>query len=428
MGYQLLQATVLKNPWIPLTPSTKQSVFLSLPTEEALYGGAAGPGKSVALLMAAGQYVDTPGYSALLLRRAYTDLAKAGALIPMSQEWWASTRAKWNEQMHRWQFPSGATIEFGYLQTANDIYQYQSAQYQFIGFDELTQFDEYQYRYLFSRLRRPKTLDVPLRMRAASNPGGQGHEWVKRRFMEEGRQYGRVFLPATLDDNPHIDRESYVKSLGNLDPITLRQLLDGDWTARHGGSLFQREWFEVVEEAPAGCVWERRWDLAATKVRPGKDPDWTAGALVGLYKGTWYIADIRRLRDRPGVVEDMIKQTAQMDGKTTRIRMEQEPGASGVNTIDNYQRKVLVGYNFLGVRSTGSKTERARPFSAAAYAGNVKLVNGPWIGAFLDEAEGFPDGGHDDMIDAVSGAMSDLSSHGEVRIAKAATKQSSWGD
>lgn len=245
--------------------------------------------------------------------------------------------------------------------------------------------------------------------------------------MDEGRQYGRVFLPATLDDNPHIDRESYIKSLGNLDPITLRQLLKGDWSARHGGSMFQREWFEVVDEAPR-CVWERRWDLAATKVRPGKDPDWTAGALVGLSNGVWYIADIKRIRETPGAVEDLIKQTAQLDSTNIRIRMEQEPGASGVNTIDTYQRKVLVGFNFLGIRSTGSKVVRAQPFSAAAYARNVKLVRGPWIGAFLDEAEGFPEGGHDDMIDAVSGAMADLTGGYTAPVSAGPKKTSSWQD
>lgn len=420
--------TVLKNPWIPLEPSPKQAIYLTLPTEEGLYGGAAGPGKSVGLLMGAAQYIDTPGYSALLLRRAYTDLTRAGALIPMSQEWWAGTKARWNEQTHRWRFPSGATVEFGYLQTANDIYQYQSAQYQYIAFDELTQFEESQYRYLFSRLRRTRNLDVPLRMRAASNPGGRGHDWVKRRFMTEGRAYGRVYLPATLDDNPHIDRESYIKSLSNLDPITLQQLLKGDWNARHGGSMFQREWFEVVDQAPRECTWVRFWDLASTRKRPGTDPDFTAGALVGLHKGIWYIGGMVRRQDTPGVIEDLVKQTAATDGKKVRVRMEQEPGASGVNTIDSYARRVLVGYNFVGRRSTGSKVERARPLSSAAQLKNVKLVRGTWITAFLDEAEGFPQGAHDDQVDAVSGGMSSMIRQREPRPPPQPSKRSQWAD
>src|SRR5439155_6373928 len=93
---------------------------------------------------------------------------------------------------HTWKFPSGAVLRFGYLDTALDIYQYQSAEFQFIGFDELSQFKENDYRYLFSRLRKAKGIDVPLRMRSGSNPGGVGHEWVKKRFIEEGRKEGRV--------------------------------------------------------------------------------------------------------------------------------------------------------------------------------------------------------------------------------------------
>ena len=121
---------------------------------ETLYGGAAGGGKSDWLLMSALDYVDVPGYAALLLRRTYQDLAKPGALIDRAHSWLHQTDARWNEQKKQWRFPSGAVIDFGYLEQANDVYQYQSAEYQMVGFDELTQFEEPQYLYLFSRLRR----------------------------------------------------------------------------------------------------------------------------------------------------------------------------------------------------------------------------------------------------------------------------------
>ena len=391
--------------YIPQRPTPKQLAFLMLPHAEVLFGGAVGGGKTSSLLMGALQYADMPGYSALLLRRTYPELSKADGLIARSLAWLGGTDARWSQQEHRWTFPCGATLEFGHLQHETDVYQYYSAAYQFVGFDELTTFTETQYRYLFSRLRRPEGSAIPLRMRAGSNPGGVGHDWVKRRFLDEGKTYGRVFLPAHLHDNPYLDQVEYTKSLANLDPITRRQLLDGDWTARHGGSMFHREWFEVVDQAPAGCAWVRYWDLAATAQRPGTDPDFTAGALLGLFNGIWYVGNISRLRDRPGVVEALIAQMAALDGRRVPVYMEQEPGASGVNTIDYYRRKVLVGYTFRGVRSTGSKAERARPVSSAAEAGNIKLINGPWVGAFLDEMEAFPEGGHDDQVDAVSGAF-----------------------
>jgi len=165
--------------YIPHKPTPKQAAFLLLPVREAFYGGAAGGGKSDALLMAALQYVDMPGYSAILFRRTFSDLALPGALLERSTEWLKPTDAKWDDNKKTWHFPSGATLTFGYLEHENDKYRYQSSEFNFIGFDELTQFTESQYRYLFSRLRRLKGSEVPLRMRAASNPGGEGHEWVR---------------------------------------------------------------------------------------------------------------------------------------------------------------------------------------------------------------------------------------------------------
>jgi predicted phage terminase large subunit-like protein len=233
---------VERNPWIPHRPHPKQQRFL-LHTEttfEALFGGAAGGGKSEALLMAAAQFADTPGYAALLLRKSFRDLSQPDALIPRSKEWWGE-RAHYSGLDKRWTFPSGATITFGYLEHADDVYQYQGAAFQFVAFDELTQFDEMPYRYLFSRLRKGQGVAVPLRMRAGSNPGGKGHDWVKRRFITH-RTGARVFVPSRLEDNPSLDRAEYLRSLAELDPITRAQLLAGDWDAYQGGR-FRKEWF-----------------------------------------------------------------------------------------------------------------------------------------------------------------------------------------
>jgi hypothetical protein len=167
----------LQLPWtgyIPHKPTPKQLAFLLLDNQEALYGGAAGGGKSDALLMAALQYINVPGYSALLLRRSYTDLSLPGALMDRAKAWLLPSGARWRDGLKTWEFPSGASITFGYLEKPGDEYRYQSTEFQFVGFDELTQFTEAQYRYLFSRLRRPYAVDVPLRMRSA---GGQRREY-----------------------------------------------------------------------------------------------------------------------------------------------------------------------------------------------------------------------------------------------------------
>lgn len=407
-------------PYAPQRPTPRQELFLVEPAREALYGGAAGGGKSSALLMSALLYVDQPGYAAILFRRTFADLALPGALMDRSHEWLQGTGARWNERDKRWTFPSGATITFGCLEHEKDKFRYQGAEFQFIGFDELTQFTETQYRYLLSRLRRLKTSTVPLRVRAASNPGGEGHEWVMRRFITEGPAAGRPFIPAKLRDNPHLDAEEYQTNLAELDPVTRAQLLEGDWNVIPKGPMFDRSWFQIVDEAPAGARWVRYWDFAATEPKKGRDPDWTAGAKVACVDGVYYIGDVTRARGTPKAVEDLVRQTAELDTRRVPIILEQEPGSSGVAAIDHYRRRVLVGFAVQGDRKTGSKVELARPLSSAAQAGNVRLVRGPWIGAFLDEIHAFPtEGVHDDQVDAASGGQRHS---GKIRAGASATE------
>ena len=217
--------------------SIPQAAFLFLDQREAFYGGAAGGGKSDALLAAALQYADRPGYAALILRRSFPALSQPGAIMDRSHQW-LTGKAKWKHETKTWTFSGGGTLTFGYLDSDTDVYQYQGAEFQFVGFDELTQFSENQYTYLFSRLRRlGKLSDVPLRVRAASNPGGIGHGWVKQRFITQ-RDPDVVFIPAKVRDNPGLDVDEYVKSLENIPSEALRQqLLDGDWAAFEGAAF-----------------------------------------------------------------------------------------------------------------------------------------------------------------------------------------------
>lgn len=437
------------------TPHPPQQVFLTLKGREALFGGAAGGGKSDALLMAALQYVDVPGYSALLLRRTWPDLVRPNAIMDRARQWLEGTDAVPRDGGREWRFPSGARLTFGYLQYDKDKYKYQSAEYQFIGFDELTQFQESVYEYMFSRLRRPalpclvcrtplrkapgpgnfkhlnknedhngvpdhKVLmqygpakqdaltlfDVPLRMRSATNPGGIGHVWVRDHFIApETRSTKATFLSSLLRDNPALDRSEYEMSLAHLSPVERERLLNGDWDVMEEGAMFQRHWFNVAEDFPKKARVVRCWDLASTE----DAGDYTVGALVSLTDdGIWFIEDIVRGQWSPLNVERVISQTAARDGTNIPIRIEQEPGSSGVNTISHYRRNVLVGFDFDGTRPTGSKAERARPLASAAEAGNVYMVKGRWNGDFLDEISLFPNVPHDDQVDAVSAAVAHL--------------------
>lgn len=291
--------------------SAQQAAFLTLEAfgvVEGFYGGAAGGGKSDALLAGALQYTDRAGYAALILRRSYTDLALPGAAMARSKEW-LHGKAKWRDRDKTWLFPSGATLTFGYLEQEADVYRYQSSEFQFIGFDELTQFSEWQYLYLFSRLRRTVDVDAPLRMRSASNPGGIGHIWVKGRFIEAGtREAGAVFIPARLRDNPGLAADEYVASLEHLPDVLRQQLLDGDWDAFEGAAVELREEhlverfelldafdrFEAADYGLNGAPWalwsvDFEGNLVATDMLYERDvlPSDLAGLVIARRKGGW---------------------------------------------------------------------------------------------------------------------------------------------
>lgn len=409
---------------LPHSPHPKQTAFLTwTTTREALFGGAAGGGKSDTLLLSALQYVCVPGYSALLLRQTYPQLAGPDGFIDRCNEWLAGSGAKYSATNKRWTFPSGATLSFDHCERDEDRFKFQSFAYHFVGVDELTQWKtDRVYRYVgFSRVRKPSqsadmkacpdcgmtSADIPLRTRAATNPGGPGNNWVYERFiLNKGNE--RKFMPSRISDNPSLDADAYIKGLNELDAIERARLLEGNWDIREEGGLFKAEWFHITGNLPDGMKTVRYWDLAATAKKAGNDPDWTVGALVGMKDGRYFILDIVRMRGTPYEVETKIAQTAARDGVGTAIVMEQEPGSSGVNVIDYYARNILPGYNFRGQKSSSSKQERALVFSAASEAGNISLVRASWNSVLIDECEVFPYGAHDDQVDAVSGAIQAL--------------------
>ena len=420
---ELLRITVLENPFIPeehREPHPRQAAFLVDPRREVLYGGSAGSGKTSALLVAALQMVDQSGYSALILRRSYQDLALPGAIMDRALEWLRpNPDVKWNHDSKTFVFPSGARLAFGYLQSRDDHLRYQGSELTFCAFDELTQFQERQYRYLFSRLRRPAgRVGMPIRMRAASNPGGPGHVWVRQRFID-AVAHDRGFVPAKLADNPSLDRREYVASLAHLDPVTRAQLLDGDWNTRREGGLFRREWFRVVDthEVPqvmASAV--RWWDLAGG----GEDGDLLVGVLLGRCRqGRYWILDMVRVRQRAAEFEATVKRTAERDGRVL-VAIGLEPGGAGGHLVDHYRRNILPGRRVEGVRETGSKFVRAQPLAGQAHAGNVSILRGPWNEAIFDELEAFTPNeneyDHDDQVDSLSGAYG-LLAKGGVAVA-----------
>jgi predicted phage terminase large subunit-like protein len=423
----------------PLRPTARQEAFLLLKEKEVFFGGAAGGGKSIAILMAALQYVDVPGYHALVLRPSLTELQLAGGLIELAHEWLSATKGRWSGDTKTWRFPGrgrggagGSSLTFGYLADASDVARYAGSSYSFLGFDELTRFEETHYRRMFRVLRQPKgdlggpaapdgtTLsDVPTRVRSTSNPGGPGHAWVKDRFISsETRQPHAVFLPSRIADNPHLEMCSYLGTLAELPTAERERLMHGDWEIPDDGDLFKREWFCLVEahQLPASDLRAvRYWDLAATEPSAAnRDPDWTVGLRLDWHResGDFFITDIVRERRGPGAIEELVRATAQRDGRDVAILIEQEPGAAGVQAADRYRRHVLTGYTVHPVRVTGDKLTRATPVAAAAENGLMKLVRGRQLHAFLDELTAFPHGKHDDCVDALAGAHTAVTRYG----------------
>lgn len=439
-----------------------QSRFLSCTAYEGLYGGAAGGGKSDALCIGALRYIHLPQYRALLLRRTFPELERS--LIERARQWYPIVGGKSSDQGKAWRFPSGAVVEFGHLEHDDDVYKYFSAEYQNISFDELTTFTENQYRKMLSRLR--SSHGIPVRARAGTNPGGDGHEWVMgywepwlraddpeykgtRAASGEVLWYvndpeteqiewvprgtpgalSRVFQGAKVDDNPHLMEgdPSYVTRLSGLDRVTRAQLRDGNWLARPGrGAFFKRAWFEFVDVAPAEVLARtRHWDFAASVEgfdKKGKptDPDWTAGLKLSItVAGVWYVEHVHRFRGRPGEVKDTVKSFAATDGQRCRISIPQDPGQAGVAQVEDYIRS-LAGTIIHARKETGEKVDRAKPVSAQAEARNIRIVKGPWNEAFLQELEAFPEG-KKDQVDAFSGAFTDLIEGGYVTLGTAPT-------
>lgn len=234
-------------------PSWKQEQFIRIPFSvlEAFFGGAAGPGKSelILLLPVIYEFTKDPKFFGMIFRRTLPELKKS--LIPRSREYFSQMGATYNETDAVWSFPSGIVgqnpkLGFSYCDAYKDVFKHQSAEYNYLGFDELTHFQEDQYTYLLSRLRSVGS-DLPKLARSASNPGNVGHAWVRKRFIQPCRGGGkliyhaksntyRIYISATAQDNPYLKRDDpgYYDRLKLLPPAEQKALIEGDWWAFAG--------------------------------------------------------------------------------------------------------------------------------------------------------------------------------------------------
>jgi len=435
-----------------------QEAFLSSPADLVIYGGAAGGGKSFALLLEPLRHVRNPQFSAVLFRRTSVQIRNPGGLWDESMGVYPIVGATPREYVLEWQFPSGATVKMAHMEHEKTRLDWQGSQIPLIAFDELTHFTRDQFFYMLSRNR--STCGVRPYMRATCNPvpdddsvGGWIHEFIAwyidqedgyaitersgvvrwfvvfddtLRWADTPGELRRLYpttepksftfiLSSVFDNRILLDADpGYLANLMALPLVDRERLLGdgkrgGNWKIKPAaGKVFDRGWFELVDAAPAGGRTVRFWDLAATEKSIAKpDPDYTAGVKMRRVGDVYYVLDAIAVQEAPGRVDTLIRNTAAQDGNGVEVRFEREGGASGVRDARSTVT-MLAGYDVRPVPPQGDKITRAKGLAAQAEAGNVKIVRGAWNDRYLRTLHSFPDGAHDDEVDASSGAFNEL--------------------
>lgn len=437
---------------LPQAQPGPQETFLASDADIVIFGGAAGGGKTWALLMQPLRHMSNPQFGGVIFRRTSPQIRNQGGLWDESTQIYPLLNAEPRQTVLEWRFPSGAKLKFAHLQYDLDVHDWQGAQVPFIGFDQLEHFSESQFWYMLSRNR--STCGVHPYIRATVNPDADS--WVAKLiawwidqdtgFPIEGRSgvirwFTRVnneiqwadtkeelqsdeqepksltFIPAKLSDNQILMEKDpgYLANLRALSFVDRERLLGGNWKiVATAGKVFNRAWFEIVDAVPAGGRTVRAWDLAATekKMAPTEKkkadgPDYTASNKMRTVSGIYYILDATAERQGPTDADNAMKNFASQDGITCMVRWEEEGGASGKRDTAHLTR-LLAGYDCGGVRPEGDKIVRAKPLAAQAEAGNVKLLRGDWNDRWLNHMHGQPEIAHDDEMDAASLAFNQL--------------------
>jgi predicted phage terminase large subunit-like protein len=413
-----------KNVLFEPTPGN-QLLALNNTADELLIGSILGCGKSLLLLMIPTKYLHLKHFNCLILRSSFPELESG--LIRMSQDYYPQLGGVFNQSRHEWVFPSGAMIQFGFLETLDDVNRYRGIQKNIIMYDELSSFNEEVYHMNNAWLRTRidhKAIGYPERIVATSNPGGKCGDFILERWrpwvsksapyrlksgeIAEINGKTRSCVLLTGEDNPYINRIEYNKMLIDLPPHMKEQLTEGNWDIRAADmEYFNRELIEIINEIPSG-IRHRSWDLASST---SKTADYTASVLLNKSNGFYYIEDYFRYKKNTGDVEKLILKTAESDGRGVKQILSIDPGQSG-----DYQRmalsKLLNGYHFDFIRDNRKKVDRAKPVSSQALNKMIKIVKNHFYNDFMNELEAFSDNPkeylHDDFVDCLSMAYNSM--------------------
>lgn len=431
-----------------------QSIFNACEADIAIFGGAAGGGKTYGLLLDPLRHHKNAKFGGTIFRKTSVQVRIEGGLWDESMQFYPLLGAHPRESRLEWVFPSGMHVSFAHLEYEKDLLGFQGSQIPWQGWDELTHFSMHQFFYMLTR-NRSAIAGVKPRIRATTNPDPDS--WVrtfidwwinndtgfpipercgklrwfirvndeliwadtkeqlheKYGYNEEIQPKSVTFIPSKLQDNKILMQKdpAYLSNLLAQDRVTRGRLLDGNWNIRvSAGSLFRREWFTVVDAVPAGWIQAIRfWDRAATKPNESnKDPDWTRGIKIYKYgDGRFCVVDLKSTRDTPGKVEALIKAVASQDTPQVRVATQTDPGSAGKKEAEVFV-SMLAGYDVHSAPNSKDKVTRAKPVSAQAEVGNILVLRAGWNNEFFTELENFPDGAHDDIVDVLSGGFNEL--------------------
>lgn len=442
-----------------------QTQFISSPADIVIYGGAAGGGKTWAMLLEPIRHLENPGFGAVFFRRNTTQITNEGGLWDESAKIYPGKGGRPRENPnHEWRFPSGATISFRHLEHDKTRLQWQGSQIPLLMFDELTHFTENQFWYMVSRNR--SMCGVRPYVRASCNPDADSWVanfiawWINQktgyaipersgviRYMvrvgdrivwaddpselaqytapdENGNQVpippkSVTFIAAKLTDNKLLMSADpgYMANLMALPIVERERLLGGNWKIRPAAGLyFKREWCEIIDYPPPDVLWCRGWDLASTPKTENNDPDATSATLIGkMPDGRTVIAGNKNGHLSPAGVKALLLSTSEADTDFARVHnaqgyflsVPQDGGQAGKSQKADLATH-LSAYECRFSPETGSKVTRFSPFSAQAQAGNVVVVRGDWNDSYFSALEGFPEAAHDDDADSTSRAYNAL--------------------
>jgi phage terminase large subunit-like protein len=397
---------------ITFEPQPKQLEFLESNADITIFGGSAGGGKTMALLFEPLFHYKNPQFNAVIFRRTCPQITQEGGLWDTSEQIYPFVGGRGVKGNLEWRFPSGSTIAFHHMENEADRYQYDGSQIPLIAFDQLESFSEKMFFYMLSRNRSMCGVKPYIRATCNPMPGWlsvflawwwdektgyaiKERSGKKRWFCRvadalkwgdskqellnkypESQPKSVCFIMSKLSDNQILMRKDpgYLANLMALPLVDRERLLGGNWKISIAGNIFKPEWWKFVDQLPTDIIKTiRYWDLAATPEGAG-DPDWTAGVKACKSKsGLIFIDNVVRFRGTPLENETRIKATADLDGTSVEVRMEEEGGSSGKSLIDYYARSVLFSFAFMGIPSRKKKILRWAPLSAAAEQGRVFL-------------------------------------------------------